>query len=147
MNIKEMDKKILIVGIILAVLIIGGAGYFVFGTKSGTSEGTTIISLRLESFPAGTQMGPGLTGIETTTIKLGEIVALSGTATTDGKVTSSIKIFDANDNLVLEQPCVKIKGTGGFGCSVNYPQNIGTYTLRLYVEDTEKMSFGFEVSE
>ncbi len=138
-----MKKKILIGGIILAVLIIGIIGYFIFGTKNGTADGTTITSLRLESFPEGTQMGPGMTGTETTNIKIGEIVSLSGTAITDGSVDSLVKIFDAQNNLVQEQPCVKIQGSGGFGCSLNYPQIAGAYVLKFFVEGTEEKSFEF----
>lgn len=146
-----MNNKILI-GAIAGLVVIGIIAYLVIanplglGIKQGTIEGTTITSLSLESFPAGTQMGPGLTGTETTTIKIGEIVGLKGTATADGSVTASIKIYQ-DENMILEQPCVEIKGSGGFGCSLGYPQTPGIYTLKMYIDDTEKSSLDFEVTE
>lgn len=142
-----VDKKILIGGIVILILIIGVIGYFIFSGKNGTSEGTTISSLYLESFPAGTQMGPGMKGTETSTIKLGEIVSLSGTAMTDGSVKSTVKIFDAQNNPILEQTCVNIKGSGSFGCGLGYPQSAGRYILKFYLDDTEKRSLEFEVQE
>lgn len=142
-----MDKKIILGIVIVAIIFTGIFGYLILGTKSGTAGGTNVNTLFLESFPAGTQMGPGLTGIQTTTIKIGELVSLSGTITADGAVDSSVKIFDAQNNLVTEQPCVKIKGTGGFGCSLDYPQSAGTYTLKFYIDDTEKRSLEFGVTQ
>ena len=142
-----IDKKILIGIGIAVILIIGVIGFFIFGMKSGTVGGTTIDSLFLESFPAGTQMGPGLTGTETTTIKIGEIVSLSGTITVDGSITTSVQVFDTGGNLLLGQPCGTIKSSGGFGCGFGYPQVAGTYTLKFYVDDVEKTSFEFEVTQ
>lgn len=145
-----VNKKILIL-IVALVLVISLISYFVFtsfpGFKIGTVEGTTITSLHLESFPAGTQMGPGLTGTETTSFKIDEIGVISGTVTTNGKVTSTIKIFDIDGNFIDEHSCVEIKGTGGFGCSLNIPQQAGKYILELYIENIEVRSLDFEVME
>ncbi len=144
-----VNKKILVI-IIASVLIISLISYLVFtnllNSKKGTAEGSIITSLFLESFPAGTQMGPGMKGTETTIFKIGEIADLSGTITTDGSVTSTIKIFDENGNLAAEQSCVEIKGTGGFGCGLILPQTAGKYTLKFYIEDTEARSLSFDVT-
>lgn len=146
-----MKHKLLILAVSI-VFIAGLVAYlaianpFGFGVEKGTAEGTTITSLHLESFPAGAQLGPGMTGTETTSFRIGEIAALSAEVTTDGQVGSSIKIYQ-NGTLMLEQDCVEIEGTGGFGCGFDYPQTSGTYTLKVYIEDTEEMSLDFEVIE
>ncbi|MCK9595962.1 hypothetical protein M0R19_02150 [Candidatus Pacearchaeota archaeon] len=142
-----MNKKI-IIGVIV-ILIVAVIGYFTFMkyNSPGSVEGTIITSLHIESFPTGTQMGPGMKGTETTTIKIGDIISLSGTITTDGVVDSSFKIFNLENNLILAQDCVKIKGTGGFGCSMDYPQVAGKYVLKFYIEDVEVRGMEFEVMQ
>src|SRR3972149_5505429 len=103
------------------VLMVGLALYIILTksgllTTQGSAEGTTITALHMESFPAGTQLGPGMTGTETTSFKIGEIAVLSGTVVTDGKVSSSFRIFKDGNTVGQEQTCVEIKGSGGFGC-------------------------------
>ncbi|MDD5700108.1 MAG: hypothetical protein PHH00_02860 [Candidatus Nanoarchaeia archaeon] len=146
-----MKNKILI-AIIAVLVVIGVVAYFAianpfgWGAKPGTAEGTTITSLHLESFPEGTQIGAGMTGTETTSFKIGEMGVVVAEVTADGSVTATIGIYQ-NATLVTGQPCVEIVGTGGFGCSLGYPQTPGTYTLKLYIEDIEKTSLDFEVTQ
>ncbi len=143
---KKTSILILVIGLIF---VVGFVGYILFtqlglGVKQGTAEGTTITSLHLESFPEGTQLGAGMTGTETTVFKMGEIAVVSAEITTDGSVTATIGIYQ-NGTFVLGQPCVEIKGSGGFGCSLGYPQTSGNYTLKVYIDETEKKSMNFEV--
>ena len=148
------NKTLIIIIVVLAIVVVGLVVYFSLG-KLGAEKGAaslgevkgTITSLYLESFPAGTQMGPGMKGEQKTSFKKDEIVELSGTAEVSESLTATVKIFDKDGSQYNEQPCVEIKGSGGFGCGLMIPQQAGQYTLKFYLEGQEVKTLSFEVIE
>lgn len=139
---------------IIAVLVVVVLGLIIYNSmgssspsKTGNSASAPVISsLYLESFPAGTQMGPGLKGKQTTTFKVGELGDVSGVVQLSKSSISTIKIYDAVGGLSVEQACVDIASSGGFGCGLIIPQSPGKYTMKFYLDGVEAKSVDFEVT-
>jgi len=151
------NKKILafvIAGLVLIAL--GVAAYFFLikgssGTPSPTLDisvgGTTLTSLDIETFPAGSLPGPGVHGKKTSVVTIGEIAVISGTMVTDNSVSTSLELVDSSGKVLNKADCVVAEGSGGFGCGFAYLPFAGNYSLRFYMDDIEAITLPFEVVE
>lgn len=114
------------------------------------AEETKIISIYLEKFPAGTQMGPDAKGTITTTFKKDELMGIKGEivlAEDAEKATITLQIIDENEEIVQDGSSgIEAGGSGGFGaCCINFPTTAGQYTLKVFLDEEEAESLPFEV--
>lgn len=148
----QQKSLIAVVGV-LVLVIIGLVYYFLFWQKGeaggpGGSGGfqSVITSAHLEMFPIGTQMGPGLSGTETTVFRSGELMGLSGEVNIVGTAKLTVQILDASGQVVRAGMEMNLTGAGGFGmCCFPFPDTVGTYTMKLFVDSVESKTLPFQV--
>jgi hypothetical protein len=172
------NKTLVIFLVIILVVLIGVAVYFYLGTNKCKTMATDlgaklqecstgaeqlktnldkclagekeITSVRLEKFPAGTEIKTGVQGTITTKFKKGDLMGISGEATITGgtgKAVLTFQILDQNGVIVQSGgQGMELKGSGGFGmCCITFPETAGEYTLKLFLDGKEAKTTFFEV--
>lgn len=120
--------------------------YFFFFSSSEFTGG--IISAHFETFPEGTEMGPGMTGMMTNSFNQNDLVGISGEADVNKNVELTFEIYDVYGNKVESYwegdfPTIN---SGNFGfCCINIPQESGYYTMKLFLNGKESRTMLFDV--
>ena len=141
---KRKNKKFFlgILGVVLFFLLI----YFFFFSSSEFKGG--IISAHFETFPEGTEIGPGMAGLVTNSFNQNDLVAISGEADVNKNVELTFEIYDVYGNKIesyWEGDFPKINsGTFGF-CCINIPQESGYYTMKLFLNGKESRTMLFDI--
>ncbi len=138
--------------IILLVVIIGLVWYILkpqTGGGTGEIEEKEIISVYLERFPAGTEIGKGIQGIKSTTFYKDDFIGVTGEVNTPGKSTLTYEVLTKDGEMVQQgAPGMELEGSGGFGmCCITPPQEIGNYVIKLFLDGQEAEILSFEVIE
>jgi uncharacterized protein YxeA len=145
-----MKKGILVLVIVILIVIVAGLVWYIINQGKTRELGGSlkqINSLYLEKFPTGTEMKPGVKGIEATSFTKGDIMGISGEATAPPKTMLSVKIFNKDGGVIMGNGAgMELKGSGGFGmCCFEISDNPGEYTMKLYLDGQEAKSLIFEV--